>query len=153
MDKIKTKLSGNHLQMTGFTLSLFLIDTAQKMKCSIKDFFSTKNFIFCAARGYGVNSIPTLNLGYVEKKVSETLLWQTLPKKSKIKENGVNDDDYVVPLPVFTTESQPAVACSTRYSCSTSSLASLDHSHCMNEENMALPSWSWLMKLKHSRLK
>ena len=64
---------------------------------------------------YGVNSVPTLNLGYIakEKRLRQTLIKQTLPKKSKIKENDVNDDDYVVPLPVFTTESQPAATCST----------------------------------------
>ena len=49
------------------------------------------------------------------------------PKKSKIKENDVNDEDYVVLLSTFTTESQPTVTCNTPYNWSVTPLASLDH--------------------------
>ena len=50
----------------------------------------------------------------------------------------------LVSLPISTavTESQPTVTCSTLYNWSTNPLASLDHSYCMNEENMSLPSHS-----------
>ena len=65
-----------------------------------------------------------------------------MPKKSKIKENDVNDEDYVVPLTIFTTGSQPPVTFSTPYNWSANPLASLDHSDCMNEENMSLPLYS-----------
>ena len=61
-------------------------------------------------------------------------------EKSKIKENDVNYDDYVVPIPVSTTESQPTVTCSSTYNWSTSPLATLDHSYCANKENMSPPS-------------
>ena len=45
--------------------------------------------------------------------------------------------DEVVPQPISNTftESQPTVTCSTLYNWSATPLASLDHSHCMNEEN------------------
>ena len=76
-----------------------------------------------------------------EKKARRTLIRQPLPEKSKVKKCDVNGADYVVPLPMFTTESQPTVTCSTPYNWSTTSLASLDHSNCMNEENMSLPSY------------
>ena len=68
-----------------------------------------------------------------------------MPKNSKIKENNDVDDEYdVVPLPMSTTvtESQPTVTCSTSYNWSATPLASLDHSCCMNEENMSFPSYS-----------
>ena len=65
-----------------------------------------------------------------------------MPKKSKIKEKYVNDEDYVVSLPIFfTTESQSTVTCNTPYNWSVTPLASLDHSYCINEENMSLPSY------------
>ena len=68
-----------------------------------------------------------------------------MPKISKIKENNNADDENdVVPLPISTavTESQPTVTCSTPYNWSATPLASLDHSYCMNEENISLPSYS-----------
>ena len=80
-----------------------------------------------------------------EKKARRTLIRQPLPKKSKIKENNdVDVEDDVVPLPISTTvtESQPAVTCSTPCNWSATPLASFDHSYCMNEENMSLPSYS-----------
>ena len=77
-----------------------------------------------------------------EKKARKTSVRQPLPKKSKIKENEINDEDYAVPLPIFfTTESQPTVTCNTPYNWSITPLASLDHSYCMNERNMSLPSY------------
>ena len=77
-----------------------------------------------------------------EKKARRTSIRQPLPKKSKIKENEINDEDYAVPLTIFfTTESQPTVTCNTPYNCSVTPFASLDHSYCMNEENMSLPSY------------
>ena len=89
---------------------------------------------------YEANSVPTLNLGYeVEEKKARILIRKPLPKKSKIKENDVNDEDYVVPLPIFTTESQPTVTCSTSYNWSATPLASLDHSYCMNEKKHVPP--------------
>ena len=96
---------------------------------------------------YEANSVPTLNLGYEveEKKARRTLIRQPLPKKSKIKQNNdVDDEDDVVPLPISTTvtESQPTVTCSTPHSWSATPLASLDHSYCINEENMPFPSYS-----------
>ena len=68
-----------------------------------------------------------------------------MPKKSKIKEiNYVDDDDDdVVPLPTVTewiTTYQP-VTSSTPYNWSATPLPSLDHSYCMNEGNMSLPSY------------
>ena len=99
-------------------------------------------------------------MGYeVEQKKARILIRKPLPKKSKIKENDVNDEDYVVPLPIFTTESQPTVTCSTSYDWSATPLASLDHSYCMSEENMSLPSSSDLtdeiktLKIEHYILK
>ena len=68
-----------------------------------------------------------------------------MPKISKIKENNnADDENNVVPLPISTavTESQPTVTCSTPYNWSATPLASLDHSYCMNEENISLPSYS-----------
>ena len=96
---------------------------------------------------YEADSVPTLNLGYKveEKKARRTLIRQHLPKKSKTKENNdVDDKDDVVPIPISitATESQPTVTCSTPYNWSATPLASLDHSYCMNEENMSLPSYS-----------
>ena len=93
---------------------------------------------------YKANSVPTLNLGcgVEEKNARRTLIRQPLPKKSKIKENDVSDEDYVAPLPIFTTESQPAVICSTASNWSDIPLEPLDHSYCKNEENMSLPSYS-----------
>ena len=77
-----------------------------------------------------------------EKKAIRTSIRQPLPKKSKIKENEINDEDYAVPLTIFfTTDSQPTVTCNTPYNCSVTPLASLDHSYCMNEENMSLSSY------------
>ena len=61
-----------------------------------------------------------------------TLIRQPMPKKSKIKEGDVNDEDYV-PASIFTNDSQPTVTCSTSWSATP--LASLDHSYSMNEEN------------------
>ena len=103
--------------------------------------------IYFLGSAYQANSVPILNLSYEikEKKARRTLISQPLPKKSKIKENNdVNDEDDVVPLPISTTvtESQPTVTCSTPYNWSATPLASLDHSYCMNEENMSLPSYS-----------
>ena len=52
------------------------------------------------------------------KKARRTLIRQSLPKESKIKENDdVDDDDDIVSLYVSTTvtESQPIVTCSTPY--------------------------------------
>ena len=72
---------------------------------------------------------------------------QPLPKKGKIKENNdVDDEDDVVPLPLSTTviELQPTVTCSTSYKWLTTLLASLDHSYCMNEGKVFLPSYSAL---------
>ena len=96
---------------------------------------------------YEANSVPTLNLGYEveEKKARRTLIRQPLPKKSKIKENNdVDDEDDVVPLPISTTvtESQPTATCNIFNKKPATPLASLDHSYCMNEENMSLPSYS-----------
>ena len=82
-----------------------------------------------------------------------------MPKKSKIKENDVNDENYVVLLPICTTKSQPTVTCSTSYNWSATPLASLDHSYCMKEENMSLPSSSDLadeikaLEIEHNILK
>ena len=77
-----------------------------------------------------------------EKKAIRTSIRQPFPKKSKIKENEINDEDYAVPLTIFfTAESQPTVTCNTPYNCSVTPLASLDYSYCMNEENMSLPSY------------
>ena len=65
-----------------------------------------------------------------EKKTRRTLIRQHFPKKSKIKDNDVNDEDYVVPLTIFTTESQPTDTCTTPHNWSATPLASsLDHSH------------------------
>ena len=80
-----------------------------------------------------------------EKKARTTLIRQPLPKKeSQIKENNDIKEDDVVPLLISTTvtESQPTVICSTPYNWSATPIASLDHSYSMNEENMALPSYS-----------
>ena len=80
-----------------------------------------------------------------------------MPKNSKIKENNDVDDEYdVVPLPMSTTvtESQPTVTCSTSYNWSATPLPSLDHTYCMNEENMSLPSYSDLAdKIKELTIK
>ena len=81
----------------------------------------------------------------VEEKKARTLIRQPLPKRSKVKENNdVDDEDDVIPLPISTTvtESQPTVTYSTPYNWSATPLAVLDHSYCMNEENMSLPSYS-----------
>ena len=51
----------------------------------------------------------------VEEREKRTLIRQSLPKKSKVKKKNVNSDDYLVPVPVFTTELQPTVTCSTPY--------------------------------------
>ena len=94
-----------------------------------------------------------------EKKTKRTLIKQPFPNKSKIKENDVNDEDYVVPLPIFTTESQPTVTCSTPYNWSAIPLKTLGHSYCMNKENMSLPSNSDLsdeikaLKIENNLLK
>ena len=93
--------------------------------------------IHFSGSAYEANSVPTLNLGYEveEKKARRTLIRQPLPKKSKIKENNdVGDEDDVGPLPISTTvtESQPTVTCSIPYNWSSTPLASLDHSHCMD---------------------
>ena len=50
--------------------------------------------------------------------------------------------DEVVAKPISTTfiESQPTVTCSTPYDWSATPLASLEHSHCMNEENRTCSS-------------
>ena len=83
-------------------------------------------------------------------------------KKSKVKENNDADSEGdVVPLPISTTatESQPTVTSRTPYNWSTTPLASLDHSYCMNEENKPLPSYSNLadeikaLEIKHNLLK
>ena len=66
-----------------------------------------------------------------------TLIRQPMPKKSKIKEGDVNDEDYV-PVSIFTNDSQPTVTRSTSWSATP--LASLDHSYSMNKENF--PSYS-----------
>ena len=78
-----------------------------------------------------------MNLGHeVEKKKAKRfLIRQPLPKKGKIKENNdVDDEDDVGPLPISTTvtESQPTVTCSIPYNWSSTPLASLDHSYCMD---------------------
>ena len=68
-----------------------------------------------------------------------------MSKNSKIKENNdVDHEDDVVALPISTTatKSQPTATPSTPYNWSATPLASLDHSYCMNEENMSLPSYS-----------
>ena len=87
-----------------------------------------------------------------KKKARRTLIRQLLPRKCKIKENNyVDDEDDVVPLPISTTvtESRPTITRSTPYNCSDTPLASLDHSYCMHEENMSLPSYSDLPDEKH----
>ena len=68
-----------------------------------------------------------------------------MPKKSKIKKNNYVDDEVdVVSLPISTTvtESELSITCSSPYNWSATPLASLDHSYCMNEENISLPSYS-----------
>ena len=68
-----------------------------------------------------------------------------MPWKNKIKENNdVDDEDDVARLPISitVTGSQPTVTCSTPYNWSATPWASLDHSYCMNEENVSLPSYS-----------
>ena len=62
--------------------------------------------------------------------------------------HDVNDEGYVVPLPIITTELQPTVTCKTPYNWSAAHLASLDHSYGLNEENMSLPSYS-VDEIKH----
>ena len=102
------------------------------------------NSIYFAGSAYEANSVATLNLGhkFKEWKARRISIRTNLPKKSEIKEKDVNDEDYVVPLPIFfTTESQSTVTCSTPYNWSVTPSASLDHSYCMNEENMSLPSY------------
>ena len=47
-----------------------------------------------------------------------------------------------LPISATVTESQPTVTCCPPYNLSATPLASLDHSYCMNEENMFLPSYS-----------
>ena len=52
------------------------------------------------------------------------------------------------------TESQPTVTCSPSYNWSATPLPSLDHTYCMNEENMSLPSYSDLAdKIKELTIK
>ena len=68
-----------------------------------------------------------------------------MPKKSKIKKNNYVDDEVdVVSLPISTTvtESELSITCSSPYNWSATPLASLDHSYCMNEENMSHASYS-----------
>ena len=104
--------------------------------------------IYFVGSVYEAISVPTLNLGYMKSKLRKTrrtLIRQPLPKKVKFKKKNVNDEDNVVPLPIFTTELKPKVTYSTPYNWSATPLASLDHSYCMNEENMSLPSDSDLV--------
>ena len=110
--------------------------------------------IHLVGSAHEANSVPTLNLGneVKQKKARRTLIRKLLPKKCKIKENNyVDDEDDVVPLPTSTTvtESRPTITRSTPYNCSDTPLASLDHSCCMHEENMSLPSSSDLPDEKH----
>ena len=56
-----------------------------------------------------------------------------------MKENGVNGEDYLVLLPVFTTESQPTVTFSTLYNCSATPSASFDHVYCLYELRKYVP--------------
>ena len=91
------------------------------------------------------------------KKARRTLTRHPFSKKSKIKENNdVDDKDDAVPLSISTTvtKSHPTVTCSTPYNWSATPLASFDHSYCMHEENMSLPSYSDLAdEIKARKLK
>ena len=69
-------MSGNHLKVTGFALSILLLVLMKK----------------------------NLNLGYEveEKKARRILVRQSLHKKSKIKENNdVDDEDDVASPPTY----------------------------------------------------
>ena len=69
-----------------------------------------------------------------------------MPKKIK-ENNDVDDEDHVSPLSIST------ITCNTPYNWSAIPLASPDHSYCVNEENMSLPSYSHLAeKTKATKL-
>lgn len=70
--------------------------------------------------------------GYVLMIVLNCFNQENNTYKGKIKETYVNDDNYVVSVPVFTTWWQPRVTCSTGYNWSASPLASFDQSYFKN---------------------
>ena len=100
-------------------------------------------FIHFVGSAYEANSPLTLNLGYEveEKKARRTLIRPPLSKKVKLKKM-MSMMKIIVPLPIFATELQPAVTCSTSYNWSATPLASPGYFYSMNEENMSLPSYS-----------
>ena len=107
-------------------------------------------FIHFVGSAYEANSALTLNLGYEveEKKARRTLIRPPLSTKVKLKKM-MSMMKIIVPLPIFATELQPAVTCSTSYNWSATPLASPGHFYSMNEENMSLPSYSnWADEIK-----